>query len=192
MVLCCINTAHAACRVQDVLVGAACWQNRHSLEVSYPITNGIVKHWEDMYQVWDHTFKEQLSVDPTECKILLTDPPLNPKANREQLFETMFEHYGFQGTFIQIQAVLTLYAQGTAAACATAMLLAARDTGEQMLIKVAQAQHLHPVYDCSTACLIPHTYFPRFSFFPNCSCVRLQLRNPAPALHQTSSCAYHS
>lgn len=40
------------------------------------------------------------------------DPPLNPKKNREQMVGTMFETYGFQGVFIQVQAVLTLYAQG--------------------------------------------------------------------------------
>ncbi|XP_065625888.1 actin-related protein 2-like, partial [Quercus suber] len=51
-------------------------------------------------------------IDPTECKILLTDPPLNPSKNREKMVETMFEKYNFAGVFIQIQAVLTLYAQG--------------------------------------------------------------------------------
>jgi len=32
--------------------------------------------------------------------------------NREQMIETMFEKYNFAGVFIQIQAVLSLYAQG--------------------------------------------------------------------------------
>ena len=86
-----------------------------------------------MEHVWDHTFHDRLRVDPTECNILLTgasvgrsfhwcpppltaappaDPPLNPKANRERMVGTMFEKYGFSGAFIQVQAVLTLYAQG--------------------------------------------------------------------------------
>lgn len=65
-----------------------------------------------MQHIWDHTFYKQLQVDPTECKILLTDPPLNPKGNRDRLLQTMFEQYGFAAAFIQIQAVLTLYAQG--------------------------------------------------------------------------------
>lgn len=65
-----------------------------------------------MQHIWDHTFYKHLQVDPTECKILLTDPPLNPKGNRDRLLQTMFEQYGFAAAFIQIQAVLTLYAQG--------------------------------------------------------------------------------
>ena len=36
----------------------------------------------------------------------------NPKKNREKMPEVMFEHYGFNGAYIAIQAVLTLYAQG--------------------------------------------------------------------------------
>jgi actin-related protein 2 len=81
-----------------------------------------------MQHVWDHTFRERLRCDPKSCNILLTgeqpcvatlrrltapaDPPLNPKANRERMVETMFETYGFGGAYIQVQAVLTLYAQG--------------------------------------------------------------------------------
>ena len=94
------------------MVGEECSQERHNLEVTYPVVNGIIQHWENMQHVWDHTFHEQLQIDPSDCKILLTDPPLNPKGNREKLLQTMFETYGFAAAFIQIQAVLTLYAQG--------------------------------------------------------------------------------
>ena len=62
--------------------------------------------------VWDYTFGEVLGVDPSDTRIMLTEPPLNPLANRERLLETMFERYGFEGAFVQIQAVLVLYAQG--------------------------------------------------------------------------------
>lgn len=94
------------------MVGEECSQERHNLEVTYPVVNGIIQHWENMQHVWDHTFHEQLQINPSDCKILLTDPPLNPKGNREKLLQTMFETYGFAAAFIQIQAVLTLYAQG--------------------------------------------------------------------------------
>ncbi|RXI03855.1 hypothetical protein DVH24_038129 [Malus domestica] len=51
-------------------------------------------------------------MDPTECQILLTDPPLNPFKNREIMVETRFWKYNFVGVFIQIQAVVTFYANG--------------------------------------------------------------------------------
>jgi len=43
---------------------------------------------------------------------MLTEAPMNPKKNREQMIQVMFEKYGFQGVYISIQAVLVLYAQG--------------------------------------------------------------------------------
>ena len=44
--------------------------------------------------------------------MLLTEPPLNPKRNREMMIQKMFEKYEFDGVYIAVQAVLTLYAQG--------------------------------------------------------------------------------
>jgi len=37
---------------------------------------------------------------------------MNPKKNREKMIQVMFEDYQFESTYISIQAVLTLYAQG--------------------------------------------------------------------------------
>jgi len=98
--------------VKDLMVGDEAAAVRHMLEISYPMDNGIVRSWEDMQHVWDYTFKEKLKIDPKKSKILLTEPPMNPKKNREKMVEVMFEKYGFQAVNIAIQAVLTLYAQG--------------------------------------------------------------------------------
>lgn len=62
--------------------------------------------------MWDYTFSERLQIDPQNSKILLTEPPMNPKRNREKMVEVMFEKYGFDSCYVAIQAVLTLYAQG--------------------------------------------------------------------------------
>jgi hypothetical protein len=82
------------------------------LQVSYPMENGIVKKWDDMQHLWDYTFYEKMKVDTTGRKILLTEPPMNPLRNREQMCEVMFERYQFGGVYVAIQAVLALYAQG--------------------------------------------------------------------------------
>ncbi|CAK5024525.1 unnamed protein product [Meloidogyne enterolobii] len=99
--------------IKDLMVGEECTDARHLLDVNYPMSNGIVKSWEDMGHLWDYTFgPEKMDIDPKDCKLLLTEPPLNPHSNREKMFEVMFEQYGFHAVFIAIQAVLTLYAQG--------------------------------------------------------------------------------
>merc|ERR1711935_692789 len=99
--------------VKDLMVGDEASKLRSMLEVNYPMENGMVRNWEDMLHVWDYTFgAEKLNIEPDKCKILLTEPPLNPLRNREKMIEVMFEKYGFDSAYIAIQAVLTLYAQG--------------------------------------------------------------------------------
>ena len=99
--------------VKDLMIGDEASKLRSMLEVNYPMENGMVRNWDDMCHVWDYTFgPDKLNIDPSECKVLLTEPPMNPTRNREKMIEVMFEKYGFDSTYIAIQAVLTLYAQG--------------------------------------------------------------------------------
>jgi len=99
--------------VKDLMVGEEASALRSMLEVKYPMENGIVRNWDDMLHVYDYTFgRDKMNIDPTNSKILLTEPPMNPMKNREKMVEVMFEKYGFHGVYIAIQAVLTLYAQG--------------------------------------------------------------------------------
>jgi len=98
--------------LKDVMVGEECAKFRSFLDVGYPVENGIVRSWEDMKIIWNHTFFDKLKIDPKECRILLTEPPMNPKSNRQKMIKCMFEEYQFAGVSISIQAVLVLYAQG--------------------------------------------------------------------------------
>lgn len=99
--------------VKDLHIGEECTELRHLLELNYPMENGIVKNWDDMGHIWDYTFgPKKLNIDAKDCKLLLTEPPLNPSSNRQKLLQVMFEQYGFHSVFVAVQAVLTLYAQG--------------------------------------------------------------------------------
>lgn len=94
------------------MVGDEAAANRSYLEMKHPMEHGIVKNWDDMKHLWDYTFYDKMKVDPRGKKILLTEPPMNPTANRQRMAQVMFEEYGFEGVYVAIQAVLTLYAQG--------------------------------------------------------------------------------
>jgi len=98
--------------LKDIMVGDECSSHRSMLEVNYPVENGIVRNWEDMNHLWAYTFNEKMKVTPADHKILLTEPPMNPKANKKNMVQNMLEKYGFAGTKISIQAMLVLYAQG--------------------------------------------------------------------------------
>ena len=104
------------------MVGDECTAARDMLEMSYPITNGVVQKWDDMIHLcarashthhtrpphaiprplltrrspspsYNYTFFDRLKIDPTEHKIMLTEAAMNPQKNREALVETMFETY---------------------------------------------------------------------------------------------------
>jgi len=98
--------------LKDIMVGTEAAKLRSFLQITYPLENGIVRNWNDIFYIWDYTFNEKLHIKPDECKILLTEPPMNPKQNREKMVEAMFEKYNFKSVYIAIQAVLVLYAQG--------------------------------------------------------------------------------
>lgn len=70
------------------MVGDEASQLRSMLEVTYPMENGIVRSWEDMLHLYNYTFGPgKLNIEPHDCKILLTEPPMNPTRNREKMVE---------------------------------------------------------------------------------------------------------
>jgi len=105
---------------KDYYIGEEAQQKRGILILKYPLEHGIVQNWDDMEKVWRHTFDNELRMvvgdeneaDEDCCGVLLTEAPMNPKDNRERMTQIMFETFNVRRYYVNIQAVLSLYASG--------------------------------------------------------------------------------
>lgn len=97
---------------KSIFIGEEAQSKRGVLKLRYPIEHGIVSNWDDMEMIWEHTFNDQLRVEPEERKVMLTEAPQNPKRNREKMMEIMFERFNVPASYVAVQGVLSLYASG--------------------------------------------------------------------------------
>jgi len=97
---------------KDAYIGDEAQAKRGVLQLNYPVEHGIVNNWDDMEKIWSHTFYNELRVEPSEQFVLLTEAPMNPKANREKMCQIMFETFSVPGFYVAIQAIMSLYSSG--------------------------------------------------------------------------------
>ena len=66
-----------------------------------------------MEKLWEYTFTNMLRCEPSELLgVCLTEAPLNPDSNREQMVDIMFNKFQVPRVYVAIQAVMSLYAAG--------------------------------------------------------------------------------
>ena len=106
---------HLALQGEDpnrIYVGDEGQQRRGILAPKYPVEFGIVINWEYMEAIWRYAFYSVLAVDPSEHGVIVTEPVLNPVANRERLFEVFFDTFGVKELAVEVRQVLAMKQSG--------------------------------------------------------------------------------
>ncbi|KAF2138556.1 uncharacterized protein K452DRAFT_301090 [Aplosporella prunicola CBS 121167] len=96
----------------DVFIGQRAQDLRGLLKINYPLEHGIVTDWDDMERIWQYVYTEELKTVSEDHPVLLTEPPLNPRTNRDTAAQILFETFNVPALYTSIQAVLSLYASG--------------------------------------------------------------------------------
>eukprot|EP00644_Phytophthora_capsici_P015383 jgi/Phyca11/8024/fgenesh1_pm.PHYCAscaffold_24_\ len=122
---------------KDMYVGDEAQSKRGYLTLNYPIERGIVTNWDGMEKIWHHTFHNVLRVAPEEHPVLLTEAPLNPEANRERMTQIMFETFNVPAMYVNMTAVLSLFASGRQSGRTTGCVLESGD----------DVSHTVPIYE---------------------------------------------
>ncbi|XP_034359778.1 actin-related protein T2 [Arvicanthis niloticus] len=104
-------------------VGEEALYKQEALRLHAPIERGLVTSWDDAEKLWRHLFEWELGVKPNERPVLMTEPSLNPRENREKTVEVMFETFDVPAFYLSDQAVLALYSS----ACVTGLVV---DSGD--------------------------------------------------------------
>jgi actin len=93
-------------------IGEEAQTKRDILNLSYPIERGIITNWDDMEKIWQYTFDIELRAFQEEHAVMLTESPLNTKANREKMTQIMFETFNVPYVYVAKQPELSLYCSG--------------------------------------------------------------------------------
>lgn len=98
---------------KEIMIGDEVIPFRSLLELTYPIEEGIIKNADDLFKLWEYALTNKLKIDDvSESKILVTEAPLNPIANKKTICEILFEQLGVKAMNIEPQAKCSLFCEG--------------------------------------------------------------------------------
>ena len=100
---------------KEHFVGDNCSPYLGILKLRYPIQHGVFTNERDISLIFNHIFSK-LDIDSEEIHdhpLLITEPLLNPKENREKISEILFEKYGIPALVFGSQPPLSLFSSSS-------------------------------------------------------------------------------
>ena len=98
---------------KEIMIGDEVIPYRSLLELSHPLSEGIIQNADDLYKLWEYAFTNKLKIDdPSEQKVIVTEAPMNPISNKVTICEILFEQFGVKALNIEPQAKCSLFCEG--------------------------------------------------------------------------------
>ena len=66
-------SAISSMEMKNVYFGEDAIKNESKLRMAYPVQAGHVQNWDDMEQMWDFVFKQEMRLDPRDFNVLITE-----------------------------------------------------------------------------------------------------------------------
>ena len=98
---------------KDYYIGNKLKGQMNELSLHYPIKEGSIQNWDEMEKIWNYIFYEELCVDDlSEYNIVLTQPIMNKKEEKEKMAQIMFESFNIPAIYIGYSVDLSFYSMG--------------------------------------------------------------------------------
>ena len=96
--------------INDQYIGDECDKYLGLIKLRYPVNHGIFENEQDILTIFNHIFSK-LGINSEEKKehpILISEPILNPRSNREKIAHILLDNLGIPAIFFASQPILSL------------------------------------------------------------------------------------
>jgi actin beta/gamma 1 len=110
---CVIANAIGAAESGESFVGDNAQCKRDIVDISCPISRGVIGDWDSMEMIWDYVFTSELRTSPVNKPIFMSESPLSCKSQRERISTVIFEKFQASSFYIAPEPVFPMYASGS-------------------------------------------------------------------------------
>ena len=96
---------------KEQYIGYDCDRYVGLIKLRYPVNHGVFEQEKDIFSIFNHIYSK-LNINSQEIKehpVLITEPILNPRINREKISQLLFDNLGVPALFFASQPILSLF-----------------------------------------------------------------------------------
>lgn len=97
---------------QESYVGNDAFDKIGILNIDYPVRSGFVMNWNELIQIFNYIYENELKVNSNEHPVLLTDSIKSDKRQREKSLQVFFEQFQVPLFSICKQSALSVFSTG--------------------------------------------------------------------------------